>query len=358
MNNIYRVIYENDKISKQEIADILGLSLPTVAHLVTQLIKKGVVFENGYFNSTGGRKAMAISCKMDAKTAIGIDITQNHICCVLVDLSGKILYSARIRLSYEGDRPYYEKLLETIEKMLLETGTDPKTVLGIGVSVPGIVLHNKEITYDPLLKNHDLYENLKEYISYPYMIINDANAGGFGEAWYAHYTDNVFYLSLSNSVGGALIMNNHVCQGKQGICGEIGHTTLVIDGKPCYCGKKGCVDAYCSDLKLSNLTDGNLKQFFDLVETGDKASQAVWSQYLRDLSVVINNLYSILDCDIIVGGYVGSYIEKYLEELRKLTMERCTFRTDGSYLKSCVLKLESSAVGAALHYIDAFIKSI
>lgn len=358
MNNVYRIIYQNDKISKQEIANVLTLSSPTVAQIVLELIERGLVFENGYFKSTGGRKAKGISCKMDARTAIGIDITKNHMCGVIVDLSGKILYSIRIRIPFEGNDQYCEQVRRLIQRILAEGEVEPKTVLGVGVSVPGIVVDNREITYAPLLENHNLYEELKDYISYPYVIINDANAGGFGEAWYSSHSGNMVYLSLSNTVGGAVIMDNEIYGGSQCLSGEIGHMTLVIDGKPCYCGKEGCVDVYCSAQVLSNLTDGDLRRFFELLEEGDEACKKEWKLYLKYLSVVINNLRNCLDCEVVVGGYVGSYMEKHLDELKKLVTERSTFETDGSFVKSCALKFESSAVGAALYYIDRFIKAI
>lgn len=358
MNNVYRTIYQHDKISKQEIANVLALSSPTVAQIVTELLDRGLVYENGYFKSTGGRKAKGISCKMDARTAIGIDITKNHMCAVLVDLSGKIISSIRIRIPYVGNQNYYEQIQKLIERVLAEGEMDPETLLGVGVSVPGIVVDNQQITYAPLLKEHNLYEDLKDYIPYPYVILNDANAGGFGEAWYSSHSGNMVYLSLSNTVGGAVIMDNEIYYGSQCLGGEIGHMTLVVDGKPCYCGKEGCVDAYCSAQVLSDLTDGDLKRFFDLLDEGDERCMEEWKNYLKYLSVVINNVRNFLDCEVIIGGYTGSYMEKYMDDLRALVAKRSTFETDGSFVKSCALKYESSAVGAALYYIDQFIKKI
>lgn len=79
---------------------------------------------------------------------------------------------------------------------------------------------------------------------------------------------------------------------------------------------------------------------------------------MQYLAVMINNIYNILDCDVVLGGYVGGYIEKYLDELRNLVSQRCTFATDGSFIKPCFFKHESSAVGAALYFVDKFIEEI
>lgn len=362
VNNVYRIIYRSGKISKQEIASVLNLSLPTVSQIVSELCEKGVVYEDGYFKSTGGRKAKGISGRMDAKAAIGIDITKNHVCGVLLDLSGKILYSNRIRIPFEGDAEYYKQVKNLINEMLEQSNMEPQKVLGVGVSVPGIVVDNKRITYAPLLHSKDLYEELKDYMEYPYCIINDANAGGFAESWYASHVsqaENVFYLSLSNSVGGAVIMNNELFYGEEFLSGEIGHVTLVVDGRPCYCGQTGCVDSYCSAQVLADLADGDLKLFFERLEAGDEICTKEWKGYLKYLAAVVNNLRNLFNCEVIIGGYVGSYItEKHISELREMVVKRSTFVTDGSFVKSCALKFESSAVGAALHYIDQFIKDI
>ena len=121
---------------------------------------------------------------------------------------------------------------------------------------------------------------------------------------------------------------------------------------------EGCVDAYCNAQNLSNLTDGDLGRFFELVDAGDERCKKEFRQYMQYLAVTINNLYDILDCDVVLGGYVGGYMEKYLDELRRMVSERSTFETDGSFIKTCFFKHESSAVGAALYFVDKFIDEI
>ena len=123
-------------------------------------------------------------------------------------------------------------------------------------------------------------------------------------------------------------------------------------------GRKGCADVYCNAQNLSNLTDGDLGKFFELVDTGEKKYVDEWKKYMQYLAVMINNIYNVLDCDVVLGGYVGGYMEKYLDELRRMVSERCTFATDGSFIKPCFFKHESSAVGAALYFVDKFIEEI
>lgn len=358
-NNVYRIIFQKKRISKQEIANELNLCLPTVSQNLSELYEKKLIYENGNFESTGGRKARGISCNLNAKMAIGLDITRTHVSGVLVNLSGDAVFSVRCRLNFSPCKSYYRKLKEIVGQILLGGNADPDTILGIGISMPGIISgDHKTILYAPVVETTTLYEDLKEYLTYPYAILNDAKAGGFAELWHSPHMKDIVYLSLSNSVGGAILMDNKLYYGESWLSGEVGHMTLVIDGEPCYCGKRGCMDAYCSAKVLAKYTDGNLKAFFRQLEEGNAVCHEAWETYLKYLSVAINNIRNCLDCEVIIGGYIGSYMEKYLETLRRYVSERSTFATDGSFIRNCVLKFESSAIGAALFYIDNFIKTI
>ena len=140
--------------------------------------------------------------------------------------------------------------------------------------------------------------------------------------------------------------------------GEFGHNTLVPGGRQCYCGKEGCLDAYCSARLLSDQAGGNLTAFFDGLREGDTEKQAVWQEYLKYLAIAVNNLHMSFDCDVILGGYVGAFLEEFGEPLRPLLEERNTFQPEASYLKFCRYRLEASAVGAALAQVEQFLQTL
>ena len=130
----------------------------------------------------------------------------------------------------------------------------------------------------------------------------------FAEGIGSDLPSSFFYLSLSNTVGGAIFHDGNLLPGDAFRCGEAGHMTLIPDGKPCYCGKTGCVDAYCSARLLSDLSGGRLEDFFLGLQQNNPDYRSVWDTYLKHLAVVINNLHMILDYDIVLGGYVGSFL--------------------------------------------------
>lgn len=133
---------------------------------------------------------------------------------------------------------------------------------------------------------------------------------------------------------------------------------IIPDGKQCYCGQKGCVAAYCSAKVLADSAGGSLSNFFTLLNNKNKEQVQIWKEYINNLSIVINNLRMVFDCTIILGGYVGAYLDENIKGIKEIVSKHNTFGIETKYLRSCHYKLESSAVGAALLQIEKFMNQI
>ena len=83
-----------------------------------------------------------------------------------------------------------------------------------------------------------------------------------------------------------------------------------------------------------------------------------WDRYLDYMASAVNNVRALMDCDVILGGYVGAYLEPYLDEIKRRALKISTFDSDAGYIKLCSYKNESIAAGAALYFISQFIKTI
>lgn len=356
--NTLRCLLACQRVSQSELTQKLNLSWPTVLQNVKDLVALGLVQEVGAYESTGGRKAKAYAPVCDARLAVGVDITQNHVGLVLVDLSGFVVRYSRKRQPFQLTEEYFRQLGSMVERFVEETEKD--RIIGAGVSLPGIVTaQGDKLVYSHILNVFGVEtERFGKYIPFPCAYLNDANAAGLAEVWGKANTGNVIYLSLSNSVGGAIINDGELYPGNHRRAGEFGHNTLVPNGRRCYCGKDGCIDSYCSAKVLAGYTDGNLMRFFEGLREGEEELQQVWMEYLGYLAVAINNLHMSFDCDVIAGGYVGAYLEEFGAPLKEMLARRNTFEPDANYLKPCAFKLEASAVGAALNQIEGFIQNI
>ena len=85
---------------------------------------------------------------------------------------------------------------------------------------------------------------------------------------------------------------------------------------------------------------------------------ALWEAYTSDLAMAVNNIHMILDCDVMLGGYVGSRIGVHIEQVREKAAGRNTFSEDGGYIRACSGGNRTAAMGAALGIIEAFLEKI
>ena len=361
MGDIYRYIYANGECSRQDIASALSISLPTLNQNLSRLLQSGYVYDAGNFKSTGGRKATIFRCVADKFLSVGIDITKNHISIVLIDLDLNIIAHSRIRISYSEDDTYFSVLQKELEKILKTYVPDTAKILGVGISLPVIISSDsKYISYAKVISaSADIYNTFCKYINFPLLLFNDANSAGLAESWRQHSSDPMVYLSLSSSVGGAYMNGHSMYTGKHGRGCEFGHMTIVPRGRKCYCNRSGCLDTYCCASILSDFTGGDLHAFFDEMRSGkNKGLVNVFDEYMDYLAIAVNNLRMCYDCDVILGGYVGAYMSDHIETFRNKASELNPFEKDASYIRVCHYKTEASAVGAAVYYIDKFVKEL
>jgi len=358
--NIYQLLRKNSSLSRRDVVNKLQLCLPTVTQNIMELQEEGLIEEAGSVGNTGGRRAKVYDIVRDARTAIGIDITKNHITAVAVDLTGAVIACERIRCKFEKSDAYYKQLSVLVETVIEKAKLKREHILGVGIGVPGLITaDNQTVFYGEILDfTGTTCSEFSKYIPFQTALYNDANAAGYAEIWASEETINAFYVMLSNNIGGSVVINGQIYSGDHLRSGEVGHITIVQNGKECYCGQKGCVDPYCAATVLSSLTNGNLEDFFLLLKKKSPEAMALWNEYLDHLAVAVNNLHMLFDCKIILGGYVGEYLDEYLDDLVQRVKSRNPFTHDAGYLEVCCYKTEAIAAGAALNFIASFINTI
>ncbi|MDR0709258.1 MAG: ROK family protein [Spirochaetaceae bacterium] len=358
--NVYQLLRQGQSLTKQSIVHQLGLSLPTIVNNITTLQGEGLIKEEGIVGHTGGRRAKTWTIVKDARIAIGLDVTRDYVIAVAVDLAGEIIYRTQKWCKFTRSDAYYKKLGILVENVVKNVTLDKKCILGVGIGVPGLVTEDREtVFYGEILKFTGITRaEFSKYIPYKTALFNDASAAGFGEFWIHGKSGSAFYVSLSNNIGGAVMIENRILNGHHYHTGEIGHLTLHPGGKRCYCGQSGCVDPYLAATVLSDLTCGNLSAFFKLLEENNKNAVSLWDTYLDDLAMAVNNVQQLFDCTVILGGYIAEYIEKYMPELKKRAAALNSFEHDADYLDICRYKIWSIAAGAALTFSSDFIDSI
>ena len=367
-SSIYQYLYRHKGFcSKQTLAQELGLSLPTVYQNLTELMDAGLVRYSGEQRSTGGRRAMGLDITPDARVAISISVANSHVRFAAVDLRLQELCYHSIKRQLNDDvEDLLSFLAEELEKFLDENLIDRKKLLGVGIAFPGIISADGEtlISAPTLHLQNVPFREFRNNIPYPVQMQNDGTCGGHAE-WFVRTENgttatggNMAYLFLENGVGGSLLLGGQLYGGDHARSGEFGHMCVETGGLPCSCGKRGCLEAYCSASRISDDLGLTLEEFFRALEAGNEEYAALWQDMLRHLAVGINYVNLMMDCEVVLGGFLSEYLVPWLPQLREYVAQGNPFADSGDFVHLSSLKSHNVSFGAALYYIKQFIDNI
>ena len=360
-SKVYQYIYRKKQTFKLQIVQDLQMGLSTVSQNLTILEESGLIERNGYFNSTGGRKAQAIQIVSDFKISIGIGILKNMYHITAVDLYGNAIYTNTFPFSYSDTPSYYEQVSNTILEFIHNNHYDEK-ILGISIATQGITSQdNTSVTYGKIMNNTGMtVDNFSQHLPYPCHLEHDSKSAACLELWNHPELDSALIFLLNRNIGGAIITNHQIHQGVAMHSGAIEHICINADGPLCYCGNHGCLETYCSANALEHTSGLPIKDFF--VQLREKKSShlaAIWEDYLKHLSFAIRNLNLVIDAPIIISGYLAPYFTN--EDIKKLISfinPSSPFPLSDDSILLGVHGQYTPAIGAALFYIKQFIQTI
>lgn len=362
-NRVFRLLLDSDiPYTKQYMASQLRLSLPTVHQSLTELNELGLIRVIGHEESTGGRPAAQIGINPDARTAIGVQVTGHHFRIIEINLCRQELAAKTIRHELaQGGQRLGRMIAKEVETFIDENKIDPDTLLGVGIAIPGIIDEATDMITHASTMNlvNTPLGPIRDAIPYRTFFGNDANLGGFAE-WYTRPTNDssIAYLSLESGVGGAILINGATYSGDHGRSGEFGHICVEPNGRECACGKRGCLQAYCSTRRLSDDLDITLEEFFAALDANEGEAPEIWNDYLTHLARGINTIRMALDCEVVLGGSVVRFFEPHLGEIRGEVAALDSFGSDGSYVSLSHIFRHAIQLGAALLCIEDFAENL
>lgn len=363
-NRMFRFIYDMGvPVSRQQLATSMGFSLPTVHQNIAELLAEGVIQPGEIQKSTGGRPAVGYTVNEKIRFSAGVAVSASFLRLLIMDIrQNEVIYRC---VPYEAKDGWEigGQIAEELEILLDECGAGRERLLGVGITFPGVIDREKDtIVLSPTLKMKNIsLSDLRKAIPYPVFIENDSTSGGAAE-WLGLPLDeregDFVYLFLENGIGGAVFIDGKPYTGRERRSAEFGHMCLVPDGRLCNCGKRGCLEAYCSAFRFTRDLGITPDEFFEELMQGNSEYTELWNEVLRYLSIAVNNLRMSFDCNIILGGYVSRYLEPYLPELKQMVSERNPFGTDSEFLKLGKYPAKAGMMGAAWHFIERYIEEI
>jgi predicted NBD/HSP70 family sugar kinase len=250
-----------------------------------------------------------------SRYAIGIDLGGTKVEACLVDENRKILARKRRPSEPELGR---ERVVANILDLVAETAGGARYE-AVGMGTPGTYHPDDDIMYGaphtPLYEKPGLISLLRTELAAPFIIENDANCLALAEFFaqcHGRY-GTVMAVILGTGMGSGLILGNKLHRGPKGNAGEIGHSSIDINGRPCQCGRRGCGEAYLSGPSLTRRyqdSSGEMlspPDIFARYEKGDSRALILFAESCRIMGELFANCINILDLEaIILGGGVSN----------------------------------------------------
>lgn len=326
---VLNYVRRNPDVSRPNIATATGLSLASITNVTSYLLDLGLLVESGT-EKVGrvGRKSTLLRFCADVYDLICIFLTEKYINIAYTDLEGKALEKIKVETQGLSPDDIMEEIRDNIKALIKSHGRE--RVLGIGVAISGLVLDDSRFVFSSRLKwkNFDIKKILEADTGLPVFVDNVSLlkavhyfcAKGHGTQ------DNMLFVDMENGIGAVQFFEGAI---SRATIGEIGHTTVEIDGEPCFCGNRGCLEAMCSPQRLLALYESkggealeNLRQLDKLYKKEDPAAVFAVHECGKYLGIGLANLVNLFNPSVMVintGDFDGcpSILKEAEHELHK-----------------------------------------
>lgn len=297
-----------------------------------------------------------------APVCIGIDMGSEEIRIGLVDIHQKLLMQETLTMDvHAAPDKIIRDIAQTALVLLEKRGIDMDQCVGAGIGVPGtidrkagIVRYSNNIRWAQV----NVVSEIGKYLPIPIHIANNADCAALGEAvaGAGKECQDVVMLTIGAGIGGGVILDGQIYQGK-GVGGsELGHMVIVEDGKECTCGRKGCLEAYVSVKALTKEAEAasgrklTPEEIFRAAGEGDEALKKVTEDYIRKLGTGIVNIVNIFRPQLVIlGGGISGQCGMLLRPLRERIEKDCFGGRQGELpeIETAVLGKEAGIIGAS-----------
>ena len=311
------------------------------------------------------------------KYHLGIDLGGTNIAVGVVDSDFNIIGEASIPTGVPDTAAHIaDRMAQASREAVKNAGVSMDEIESVGIGSPGSVDPHKGIVQNAFnlgFVNTPLRQLLGERLGKPVYLENDANAAAYGEvmAGAAKGHENVVVITLGTGVGGGILVNGKLITGASYCGGELGHMGMVYGGEQCTCGRKGCVEAYCSatalirqtkrkmqeapDSLMWDVVGGDIEKVngrtsFDAMEKGDKAAKEVVDQYIGYLGFAVCSIINLLQPEmLLIGGGISKQGEVLLGPIREMMLKEtfCKEPERNTVLAAATLGNNAGIIGAA-----------
>jgi N-acetylglucosamine repressor len=336
---VLRAIYDVNPISRADVARRTGLTRTSVSDVVEQLMADGLAEEVGRGRSTGGKAPILLRVPDDARHLIGIEVGDRSFIGAIVNLRGETCRREEVPLDGRDGELALERLDALIGTLLAAA---ERPVLGIGLATPGLVDPTTgTVRWAVNLDWRDLPlgDRLARRWELPVYVANDSQAAGIGEHTFGGHaaTPSMVVVKVGRGIGAGIVIDGRIYAGEGSGAGEIGHSAIADNQRPCRCGSIGCLETLASTRAVvqrarelaphapeSRLFPGGDREAIDFDEltrafdAGDDLAREVVLDGARHLGRTIGGLIGTLSIrHILLVGEMCAFGEPWLTAVRR-----------------------------------------
>lgn len=328
---ILKMIYEQEEISRADIARETNLTRTTVSSIVADLMDEGLVRETGLGPSIGGKPPRLLRLAEDARQLLCLDLSASYFRGALVNLRGEM--SQRVDVAVDGRTAAAALALvhDLIAQLCAHTNAP---ILGIGIGTPGLVDTACGIVLNAVnLGWHDLPLRalLEERYGLPVYVGNDSHVAALASySFDPHDTDNLVLIKAGRGIGAGIVLNGQLFVGDGFGAGEIGHVTVVEEGELCSCGHRGCLETVASIrgilrqvTAVTGQPDPTWEEVIQAAQAGDGRIHTILHQAGAHLGTAVAHLIGILNTrHIVIAGQLTRAGEPFLAGVQTAVSQR------------------------------------
>ncbi len=242
-------IYKLGAVSRVDLAQMARVAPSHAGGLVRDAIKEGLLIESGFVPSTGGRRKVLLHVNGDVAQLMGVDIGRTNTSIVITDFAGNVVSHEWFQtVPSRGKDVLLEELHQQVRSRLKRF---PK-VAAIGIAHSGVVDSNAgKVLFWPMVegwRDVPLRQIFEDEYGLSISVEDRVRAMAMAERRSGHLTGlrNFVLVYVGTGIMSAIFFDGHLYGGRDGLAGELGHTTVADSGEACSCGNRGCLERYSS----------------------------------------------------------------------------------------------------------------
>lgn len=341
-------IWKNAPVYRDELAKMTGLAPSSITRLINELIRLELVEETNKKEIKRGRSPQLLTPNRNAGYVISLDLDGDSLRAGIFDSANNAELVTSLDYHDLGPNPIGDQIIQTIHDLTNRPSVKDRDLLGIGVSVPGIVnIHDGVIVDSFNLNMHDypIRDILSAEFNRVVYVEHDASAAAAAEQYYGagKGENNFIYIMLSNGIGSGVILNGNIYRGQTGRLGQLGHIVVNPNGQSCVCGQFGCLETvvsvpailtnarralaqwnktYLDEMIENDPEQLNISILADAAQQGNKLALRIFNKAAEHVAYAISIYVTLFDIHLVIlGGELMKAGDLFLAMIRE-TLDR------------------------------------